>query len=119
MTTVEFYEWDFKGSLFPLTTNLLMIRHHSAAIAEYISKCVLSDEFPGDSFLSQYRTYATKPRGHLRRTLKLDPVAEFFLYDLVYRNRSIFRPAVSNERFSYGYGFVDGTPIPVHTAFYE
>jgi hypothetical protein len=36
-----------------------------------------------DHFLPQKRVFATKQGGHLRRTFKLDPVAEMFLYDLV------------------------------------
>ena len=60
-----------------------------------------------------------KPRGHLRRTVKLDPVAEYFLYDVVYRNRGVFRPQVSQQRRSFGYRFKDGNHIPVHTAYTE
>jgi hypothetical protein len=70
-----------------------------------------------DSFLPQQKVYATKPKGHLRRTAKLDPVAEYFIYDLVYRNRTAFRPEVSQSRRSFGYRFKDGHPIPVHAAY--
>ena len=78
---------------------------------------VLSTDHPEDNFLPQQRVYATKPRGHLRRTVKLDPVAEYFIYDVVYRNRGVFRPEVSELRRSFGYRFENGQHIPVHAAY--
>ena len=61
--------------------------------------------------------HATKPRAHLRRTVKLDPVAEYFLYDLVYRNRAIFKKSFSPNREAFGYRFQEGNHISVHTAY--
>ncbi|EGV32759.1 hypothetical protein ThidrDRAFT_0879 [Thiorhodococcus drewsii AZ1] len=116
-SAVSFFERDFSGTLFPLKTNLLLVQKHSAEISDYIYQRVLNDAHPEDNFLSQQRVFATKPRGHLRRTAKLDPVAEYFLYDVVYRNRGIFRPEVSELRRSFGYRFVDGHHIPVHIAY--
>ena len=78
---------------------------------QHRSKCV------GDNFLPQQRVHATKPRGHLRRTTKLDPVADYFIYDLVNRNKAIFRKEVSNARRSFGYRFSGGAHITVHSAF--
>lgn len=116
-STVKFFERDFGGTLFPLKTNLLLVQKHSTEISEYIYQKVLNDAHPEDNFLPQQRVYATKPRGHLRRTAKLDPVAEYFLYDVVYRNRGVFRPEVSETRRSFGYRFQDGQHIPVHIAY--
>src|SRR4051812_27189792 len=48
---------------------------------------------------------------HLRRTLKLDVVAEFFIYDFSYRNRSKFRKPYKESRSSFGYRFSDGSPL--------
>ena len=118
-STVRFYESDFGATLFPLKTNLLLIQYHGPEISEYIYQRVLSATHPQDSFLPQQRVYATKPHGHLRRTAKLDPVAEYFLYDVVYRNRGVFRPEVSEFRRSFGYRFKDGKRIPVRTAHSE
>lgn len=115
--TSDFIKSDFSGTLFPMKTNLLVLEHYEAETAEYIATRVLSEDHPADNFLPQQRVHATKPQSHLRRTVKLDPVAEYFLYDIIYRNRGIFRPQVSSQRQSFGYRFKDGNHIPVHAAY--
>lgn len=100
-----------------MKTNLLVLKNYEKETAEYIASRVLSDAHPADNFLPQQRVYATKPRGHLRRTVKLDPVAEYFFYDTVYRNRSIFRAQAGPQRQSFGYRFKDGAQISVHAAY--
>ena len=115
--TADFIKADFSGTLFPMKTNLIVLKHYETELAEYIATRVLSENHPADNFLAQQRVHATKPRGHLRRTVKLDPVAEYFLYDIVYRNRAIFRTQVSPQRQSFGYRFKDGAHIPVHAAY--
>lgn len=45
--------------------------------------------------------------------MKLDPVAEFFFYDFVYRNRSLFRRAPNSSRHILGFEIVNGEPIPI------
>lgn len=117
--TINFIEKDFHSTLFPLKTNLIMAKNHSTELSEYIYQKILNNEFEGDNFLSQQKVYATKPKGHLRRTVKLDPVAEYFIYDLIFRNKSIFRKKVSETRQSFGYRFVDGNFISVHDAYDE
>lgn len=117
--TTAFIESDFKSTLFPLKSNLILAQYHDKEISEYIYQKILVDGCKGDSFLSQDKVYATKPRGHLRRTIKLDPVSEYFLYDLVYRNRSVFRAEVSSSRRCFGYRFHEGVQIPVHVAYSE
>lgn len=64
-STLKFIERDFKSTLFPLKTNLIMAKYHGEEISEYIYQRILSDDHPGDNFLSQQKVYATKPRGHL------------------------------------------------------
>lgn len=118
-STIDFIKKDFGSTLYPLKTNLILAEVNGDEIAKYISEKILSDLHEGDNFLSQQKVYATKPRGHLRRTSKLDPIAEYFIYDLIYRNRSIFRPQVSNQRRCFGYRFQNGTQIPVHNAYAE
>jgi hypothetical protein len=117
--TTDFVKADFNGTLFPLKTNLLMAEKHESELSQYIYQQVLDAKNKSDSFLPQPRVYATKPRGHLRRTLKLDPVAEYFLYDVCYRNRTIFRPEFSSARRCFGYRFKDGSHISVHSAYEE
>lgn len=118
-STVKFHEGDFSGTLFPLKTNLLMAQTHHEEISSYIYQCILNPKSRHDSFLAQQRVHATKPFGHLRRTVKLDPVAEYFLYDVVFRNRGVFRAEVSERRRSFGYRFENGRRISVHTAYSE
>jgi hypothetical protein len=116
-TTFEFLKADFAATLFPLKTNLLIAEKHEKEISDYIYKKILDEANAADNFLPQQRVHATKPRGHLRRTVKLDPVAEYFLYDITYRNRNIFRPQVSAARRSFGYRFEGGVHISVHSAY--
>ena len=115
--TFDFLKADFTGTLFPLKTNLLVAEKHEKEVSEYIYQKILDEKQAADNFLPQQRVYATKPRGHLRRTVKLDPVVEYFLYDVTYRNRAIFRPEVSNARRSFGYRFMGGGHISVHNAY--
>jgi len=44
----------------------------------------------GDNFRVQSRVHAAKPNNYLRRTVVLDPVASYFLNDLIYRNGHSF-----------------------------
>lgn len=118
MSVVQFFNGDFGASLFPLKTNQVLMQTASAELAAYVDK-VLSEapENIAYSFLPQQRAYAAKPKGHLRRTLVLDPVATYFLYDLIYRNRSAFPKPSSSTRSSYGYYFDGESPEPVRRAY--
>ncbi|MDA8652476.1 reverse transcriptase domain-containing protein [Porticoccaceae bacterium] len=118
-STIDFMREDFKSSLFPLKTNFIMAEYHKDELSNYINQKILSSDHPDDSFLPQQTVYATKPKGHLRRTVKLDPVAEYFIYDLIFRNKKIFRPQVSNIRRTFGYRITNGSRIPVHIAYAE
>src|SRR3546814_10413820 len=97
---------------------LVVAEHFEHGLSKHIYEKVLpvSDS---DNFLPQQRVYATKPRGHLRRTVKLDPVAEYYIYDLAVRNRAIFRKQVSDRRASFGYRFKDGKHLTINHAFRE
>jgi hypothetical protein len=120
VNTQTFFELDFQWSLFPLKTNLIVIKHHHDALAQYMTK-ILSDDpaHAGDNFLPQARVHAAKPRHHLRRTVVLDPVASYFLYDLVLRNRTAFGVETNDTRKTFGYRFKDDKPVPIHTAYKE
>ena len=81
-------------------------------VLQYVYQKVLNANETEHSFLAQARCYSSKQGFHLRRTMKLDPVAEIFIYDLIYRNRLLFRKDFNEERRrSFGYRFEDGEPI--------
>lgn len=121
LSAEQFFEDDFNASLFPMKTNLLVVTRSGDNLKRYIEERVLSADpaHSGDCFLPQQKVYAAKPQNHLRRTVCLDPVASYYLYDLTYRFRNSFRKPVSEERKAFGYRFQDRKPIPVHAAFEE
>jgi hypothetical protein len=107
----RFFATDYPRTLFPLSTNEIVVEHAAKELEEHIYQRVLNDGEKSHAFLAQQRVYASKPNYHLRRTVKLDPVAEYFIYDLAYRNRSIFRKSTSENRRSFGYRFSGGEPV--------
>lgn len=120
MNTKEFFEIDFQSSLFPLKTNLLLIKHHSAEIEQYIQNILSTDPAHiGFNFIPQTRVHAAKPRNHLRRTVVLDPVASYFIYDLTFRNRASFGIDSLKNRTTFGYKFDGEHPLPVHKAYLD
>lgn len=116
--TVDYIRGDFWATLFPLRTTLVVVEHSEGELSKHIYERILS-ESAEDNFLPQQRVHATKPHGHLRRTVKLDPIAEYYIHDLVYRNRTIFRKQVSEHRASFGYRFENGKPVPINRSFKE
>ena len=67
---------------------------------------------PDGTFLQQQRVFASKRGWLLRRTVKLDPVAEFFLYELIFRNRRCFnRSSGRADREVFGFRMSNGLPI--------
>ena len=75
----EFFDYDYFSALFPMETCRFLIGNGEALIKEYIARCLSNkSEDVSFQFLAQTRVFASKPKNHLRRTLKLDPVAEFF-----------------------------------------
>src|SRR5437016_5566203 len=98
--SVQFFLKDYDCSLFPLTTNRLMVEKFWREIRDFIQA---EDLMGSGSFLQQQRVFASKRGWYLRPTVKLDPVAEFFLYDFVYRNRSLFRKPPIPNRQSFGF----------------
>jgi hypothetical protein len=90
MSTKQFIIDDQPKTLFPNRTTRLLIEHGEEQIKEYISKC-FSKEESSFSFLPQQRVYAAKLAQNLRRTVKLDPVAEYHIYDVAFTHRAKFR----------------------------
>ncbi len=114
--TREFFLDDLSKTLFPLETNRFIIENGESDVKEYIRKCLDPGEL-SYGFNVQKRVYASKPGGYLRRTVKLDPVAEYYLYDVVFRNRVLFRKPHSKHRTHYGYRFEAGAPIAATHAY--
>jgi hypothetical protein len=109
-TSTQFFTSDYDSTLFPLKINRLMVEKYSREMLEFIQSECLS---PQGGFQSQHRVFATKRSWFLRPTVKLDPVAELFIYDFVYRNRSLFRGPYVPNRKTFGYRIVSGAPIPL------
>jgi hypothetical protein len=115
-TTLAFYADDFGKTLFPLVTNKFLIERGESEIKDFIAKC-LDDTNPAYSFSAQRRVYAVKPGNYLRRTVKLDAVAEYYIYDVVFRNKKLFRKPHEATRTHYGYRFERGHPIAPTAAY--
>lgn len=109
-TSKQFFLSDYESTLFPLRMNRLMVEKYSEEILAFIQTECLSHD---GGFQSQHRVFATKRGWFLRPTVKLDPVAELFLYDFVYRNRSLFKSSLPATRKVLGYRIVGGAPIPI------
>lgn len=114
--TLSFYLEDYPKTLFPLDTNRELIQRGEAEIKEFIKKC-LDDDEEAFAFAPQKRVYASKSGGYLRRTVKLDIVAEYYLYDVIFRNRKRFRKPHKEARTHYGYRFDSGSPIAATNAY--
>src|SRR5947209_7680753 len=110
----QFFLWDYEGTLFPLRTNRLLVEYYSPQVLEFIQSERLATD---GGFQNQHRVFATKRGWFLRPTVKLDPVAEFFFYDFVYRNRSLFRKSPSSNRTVFGFRIVEGEPLPILTSY--
>lgn len=106
---------DLPRTLFPLNTNKVLVERGAKEILDYAEALVDGQ----GSFLPQRRVYANKDALHLRRTVKLDAVAEFFLYDLIYRNRTRFRKPHTKKRRHFGYRFEDGKPMSPSRSYSE
>ena len=106
--SLEFFQWDYANTLFPLETNRLLGTMGSEQITEFIDKQIVNG---AASFQPQQEVFAAKAGLLLRRTVKLDPVAEFFIYDLVFRNRQLFDRKASDRRAVFGYKIVASTPV--------
>jgi hypothetical protein len=110
MPTKAFILDDQNKTLFPNGVNHLIIQHGEKLVREHIAKCFSKTE-PPFSFVPQQRVYATKNNQNLRRTVKLDPVAEYYIYDIAYQNRLRFRKPHNERRVHFGYRFAKGHPL--------
>jgi hypothetical protein len=106
LTSKAFYLEDQAKTLFPLETNKILVAEGSDKIEEFWQSLIANNK----SFLPQTQVHASKDSLHLRRTVKLDPVADYFIYDLIYRNRASFKKNHMPMKKHFGYRFQDGKP---------
>jgi hypothetical protein len=109
---------DLPRTLFPMGTTRCLVESGADELFEFVYKKALNQQ-DDTAFVPQARCFAAKSDFHLRRTLKLDPCAELFIYDLVYRNRQTFRQDHRTNRISFGYRFSEGRPISPMTSYRE
>lgn len=105
-TTRRFFDYDYNTSLFPMRTTKSFARTGIKRALEFSEECV-SSENSSAGFTQQTKAYASKPGFHLRRTVKLDPLAEIFIYDKMFKNRSLFLEPKSEHCKHFGYRFTD------------
>lgn len=111
---LTFMRNDHRRTLFPLRTNLVVAQYAEQEIQEFITKTEVQN---ADGYLNQQRVYALKSGKHLRRTVKLDPIAEYFTYYFAYKNRAIFSASQNKSRDTFGYRFKLGKPISPTASF--
>ena len=111
---------DQPRTLFPLTLTRILVEQAETALYTEIDRILKTDpKKENTGFLTQINCHAAKRGLHSRRTLKLDPVAELFVYDLAYRERATFRPSPTPDRKRFGYIFRGGRPTPATTSYGE
>jgi hypothetical protein len=109
-TAEQYLLEDHRHTLFPLSTTKLLVEKFASNLRDYAER---------NPFRPQTRCSAAKRGFHLRRTVKLDPPSELFVYDLVFRNRKQFRPDHNSARSSFGYLFKSGKPVSSKNAYQE
>jgi hypothetical protein len=114
-TARDFFLEDLPRTLFPLATNKVLVEKGADELLAFAQGLIGG----AGSFLPQRRVYANKDALHLRRTVKLDAVAEYYLYHIVYKNREKFRKARRKSRQHFGYRFEHGRPIPPSKSYAE
>ncbi|MGB3464689.1 MAG: antiviral reverse transcriptase Drt5 [Cyclobacteriaceae bacterium] len=111
----EFILGDLKRTLFPLKLSEYMAKYAQAQLSEFINKIHSGKE----NFNSQIRVYSDKPNRAVRRSLKLDPVAEWYIYHIAYEYKQQFRELKNHHKNTYGYIFRDGKPVPGRESYKE
>jgi hypothetical protein len=115
-SSIEYLLEDLPRTLFPMETTRCLVEAGADELFEFVYKSILNQNADA-AFAPQTRCFAAKSDFHLRRTLKLDPCAELFIYDLVYRNRKAFRQDHRSDRVSFGYRFSEGRPASPMTSY--
>lgn len=106
---------DHVRTLFPLNTTRVVVSGALPEIQQHIQEIL--DPKTSDAFLVQQRCYAAKTGYHLRRTMALDPVATYFIYNLLYSHRAKLQRKSRATRKAFGYRFLLGRPIAPSTSY--
>lgn len=107
-TSTQYLLDDQNRTLFPMSTTKVLVQNAGDTLLGFARGKILTEETA--NFLPALRCYASKQGYHLRRTVKLDPVSEIYIYDLICRNQQSFRGDLNSRRKSFGYRFNDGKP---------
>ncbi|NES05127.1 MAG: orotate phosphoribosyltransferase, partial [Okeania sp. SIO2F4] len=108
---------DLKRTLFPLNLSEYIAKYAQSHLSELINK-IYSDK-KNENFNPQTRVYSDKPNRAVRRTLKLDPVAEWYIYYIAYKYKDKFQLLKNNNRYTYGYIFLNDNPVPGRESYKE
>ncbi|ELV8553717.1 TPA: hypothetical protein N3C02_004488 [Vibrio parahaemolyticus] len=114
----EFYLADYNEMLFPMETCRYLVENAPTLISEFINN-IQDPQKSEYCFLPQQTVSASKAKHHVRRTKKLDPVAEYYLYEMAYKNRTVFRKSTNPTRQNFGYRFADGQHVKIHDSYHE
>lgn len=114
----EFYLEDYQEMLFPMETCRFIIEQSPDLLSDFI-KAIEDTSKPEYCFLPQESVCASKAKQHIRRTKKLDPIAEYYMYEMAYKNRSVFRKSSNATRENFGYRFSNGSPVKIHDSYSE
>ena len=106
----QYFLEDYRHTLFPLSSTQLLVEKFSPELKAYAL---------ANPFRPQTRCSAAKRGYHLRRTFKLDPPTEFFVYEMVYRNRNLFRKDFNAARSNFGFLFRNGVPVSSRNAYQD
>ena len=103
----EFIDKDYLKTLFPLGSVKFFAKYCMDDILMYINREIFKEGADSNSFIMQPLVYALKDNRHVRQTFLLEPFAQIFLYDFVYRNKTSFIMKINENRKSFGYSFND------------
>lgn len=119
LSTPSFISDDYRKAFFPLSSNSFFSLHGENELRTFINREIFSASEGRPSFLRSSISYALKDKLHIRRVMQLDPVSLFFIYDFINRNRDNFKSRALENRFTYGYRFERGLPIPSFAEYHK
>lgn len=112
MNLVDFICDDTMRGLFPLKSNVIYVINGEDKLHDYVYNKIFNQKPDSDyAFIQSPVGYALKDSLHLRKCLLLDPVANYYIYDFVFRNRKTFKKPRRSQRRYFGYAFNKGVPI--------